>query len=874
MSDPKDYTLVRMDDDIKDKAVLTYDVLRDTITDSGLTAENGELQASADSIIVGLQSMSSAGEQVVWENAHSSVTYAPPWHIIDKVNDEGSRDRIYGALQTNSPFTDKSGVLENPSFAITVPENGVVFDYTIEVPEARKDIVITLDYDKPDPINPPTHHAWREIVDISAGVTTIDLKIPNALYTGSYWLSAHPLDSNQSPFRVMGNPATGEAAYSVSYRNFREVPLATKEYVADYVSTHGGSGGGPGGGDMLKSVYDTDDDGKVNLAVAADYAAALTGVQDIGTLHYYGKDANGNVGFHSLPTNAGNSGDLFSSLKEGEIPLWDAADKKMVPSGIRKVAGQVLAEPSGIYLGDVSVSTDGHGMLLSPVGDPKTYKVLTQAITANSDTAYVRTYGNPQEKVIHSGYATQIENPIVSFSSNKDVTIVSMAIRSSEVIKELIINFRNADGENIWSESFFNLEAGSNTLTLATPPDVLSGETVTLAFSGKDHADNPIKMDGTDSTPYLKLYLMGWVENKIATEEYVTSGVGGLENKVDDTEVKVDDLETKLASLSNKLGQVHNYYVYRGKETPTFPDGVFAGYFGSLYALSKRAIITLPNPDGIRDGTHFFLRNEDKDNSVRIEASTGVTVKGGTAINIPPQNTLWLVRSGNDWLELLSGYMPSSYTSFLSDISAYLSKDKTFLKSLKLQGDDPNAAPLEVNTVAFHKCDVEHDPNDPKRATISPRLGLDFINPDNTRINKVTEVRLVGMEIKDTGDGTPPKLILLDHNGVPTPSTASAYAFFNPKATPPDSVTFQSLPVFRGGRVTVHKDTTDPEYAYILIPPGEDTDTERVGELGGIPSYWSKQSKEYTIGGQQRTYTVFRSPYRFHETDVTLVIYP
>lgn len=869
MADPLEYTLVRLDNNIPDKAVLTYDAPNDKITDSGLTAEYGELQAGADSVTIGLQTMSSAGEQVVWENAHSSVVYAPPWHVIDETNTEGSRDRLYGTLQTAVVFSDKSGELSNPTMLINVPENGIVFSYTLDFPVARNNVEFALTYEDPrNTTKVPHKEIWREIRDVSAGENENTLTIPNALYVGTYYFSIRNVDPADDPVIVKGNAQTGEIAYSVRFRPFREVPLATKEYVDSAVT------GGDTTNFMLKSAYDTDDDGKVNLAVAADTAAQLTGVQGIQPLHYYGKDADGNVGFHLLPAISGGVDGIFDDLATGDIPSWDDTANKLKPSGIRKVAGQTLVDPSGFYLGDVGLSTDSHGLLISPLTDPKVYRALMQSLTANSDAAFVRSYNGAQEKVISDATIDTLKDPQVSFSVDKDTTLISMAIRTVEALKELTVSFLNKAGDTIWKEHFFTLDAGGNTLTLATPPDILSSEAVTIAFSGVSYTDNFVQLEGKGSTPYLKINLMQWEEKKIATEDYVTSGVGPLEDKVDDADLKIDTLITRTANLANNIAELNRYFVYRGKVAPTFPVVAQSGYFNSLYALTKREVITLPNPTGLHDGSHFFLRNEDKNNSVRLEAPTGITIKGGSALNVPPQNTVWLIHNGNDWLELMSGYLPSSYNTFLSDIKSYLSTDTTFLKALGVQNDDPNAAPLEVSTLEFHGCDVEHDPNNADKAFVSPRLGVDFINPDNTRINKVTEVKLVGMEIKDPKDGTPPKLILLDHNSNPQPSTASAYAFFDAAAIVPDTVDFQSLPVFRGGRVTVHKGTTNPEYAYILIPPGEDHDAERIGELGGIPSYWSKQSKVYTIGGQQRTYVVFRSPYPFHETDVTLVIYP
>lgn len=879
---------------------------------AGITAKDGTLIVGSNSIEMGPHLMSSAGENVMWKNLHTGEIYTPPWQSVNRATSTLPTYRIYTDNDMSSSTTSqgKNDELINPVWDLVANEDRRIFAASFKSARDTDQAKVT--------VKVGSDVVWNGIVgDLKLNQTllfNLDAdSVPFDYYKGETLTIS--MTSESGDVILFGDSATKVPTITYYYRVFDEIPMPDMDSsvydknkngivdeadVANKISgidsatnnqyygkdvngsvgffnlPTGGSGGsgGSGNGDMLKSVYDTDDDGKVNLAVAADRAAALTGVQGIDPLNYYGKDADGNVGFHLLPAIAGGASHLFDDLSEGEIPNWDATGNKMVPSGIRKIAGQIIAEPSGIYLGDVSVSTDGHGMLISPVNDPKTYKVLTQAITANEDKAFVRAYKNPQEKVLHSGITDQIKNPKISFVADKNATLVSIDVHSSEVLKELLVSFQNSNGENVWSEFFFNLEAGANTLTLAIPPDVISGETVIIAFNGKSHTNDYVMMDGTGSTPYLKLNLMQWEEKKIATEDYVTSGVGGLETKVQDVEDDVDNLDVKTEALAKRLSEVHNYFVYRGKEAPTFPVTPNAGYFGSLYALTKRVVITLPNPAGTHNGTHFFIKNEDKNNSIRLEVSQGITIKGGTALNIPPQNTVWLVRSGSDWMELMSGYLPTSYSAFLSDIRNYLTSDTTFLKAIGVQNDDPNAAAIEAKSFEFHGCDVEHDPNQADKVVIQPRLGVDFINPNGSRVNKVTEVKLVGMEIKDPGDGTPPKLILLDHQNVPQPVDTSAYAFFDASATAPDSVPFQSLPVFRGGRVTIHKDTTDAKYAYVILPPGEGTETERIGELGGLPSYWSKQSKDYNLGGQLRTYTVFRSPYSFHETDLNLVLYP
>lgn len=892
-----------------ENAVVT--VVNGKPTYAKIKAIDGKIIVSSNSIEMGPHLMSSAGENIMWRNLHTGKIYSPPWQEVNRANSKLPTYRIYTDNNMSSSTVPSVGndEITNPIWKITSRESRRIFAASFKSARDTKEAIVT--------VKAGNDVIWEGVIgDLKLNKTTL-FNLDSDSVPFDYYKNEEVTFSMSSEYGdvvLFGDSSLSMPKVTYFYRVFDEIPIpdmdssiydknndgivdeadaaqkivgidsaANNQYYGKNalgsvgffdLPDSGGSGSGSGNGDMLKSVYDTDDDGKVNLAVAADRAAMITGVNGVGPLHYYGKDADGNVGFHLMPAIAGGKNHLFDDLSEGEIPSWDATDNKMNPSGIRKIAGQIIAEPSGLYMGDVGLSTDGNGLTINPLGDPKTYKVLTQAIEARSDVAYIRSYGNPQEKVIHSGYTDQIKNPVISFSADKDSTLVSLIVKSSEAIKDLLISFRNSNGENIWSESFFNLDAGKNTLSLSTPPDVNSGETINLVFTGKSYTADYVRMDGTGTTPFLTINLIDWVDNKIATEQYVTSGVSGLEDKIDDSEINIDKLVNELSLLSNKLGDIHNYFVYRGKTPPKFPIGVYSGYFGSMYALSKRETIVLPNPDGIRDGTHFFIKNEDKNNSIRLEVSQGVTIKGGTALNIPPQNTVWLVRSGIDWLELMSGYLPTSYSAFLSDIKIALSKDTTFLKSLSVQGDDPNAAPLDVSKISFTGCDVEHDSTDSKLAHIQPRLGVDFINPNGSRVNKVTEVKLIGMEIKDPGDGTPPKLIILDHQNVPQPVDTSAYAFFDASATAPETIKFQSLPVFRGGRVTVHKDNTNSEYAYVILPPGEGTETERIGELGGLPSYWSKQSKDYNIGGTLRTYTVFRSPYPFHETDLNLVLYP
>lgn len=338
----------------------------------------------------------------------------------------------------------------------------------------------------------------------------------------------------------------------------------------------------------------------------------------------------------------------------------------------------------------------------------------------------------------------------------------------------------------------------------------------------------------------------------------------------------IDGLQKSINTLKNKINSRTRFFVYSGATAPSIPKGTRGGYYLTFAGMASDLDITTPVTSGtISDGTIFFIDNNSDQYSINITpGKTGQTFDGSPSVQVLPDTVSWFIKDNGNWHTLFSGYLPSSFKHMVTEVKANLLADDTFLRDIQVQGDQPSADVLSCDKLEFAGCKVAADPKDSRRGIITVDSGISFVNPDGSSVTN-TKFKLVGMEVKDPGDGTPPKIHLLTDHGTPAPHPTSAYAFFSTDKDAPGTVPFQTLPVFRGGRVTVHKDTTAPQYVYIMLPPGEGDDAERVGELGGLPAYWAKQSKDYTVGvGQVRTYTVFRSPYPFTEKDVTLVIYP
>lgn len=83
-------------------------------------------------------------------------------------------------------------------------------------------------------------------------------------------------------------------------------------------------GGSGGTGDMLKAVYDTDNDGSV------DKADAIDGVTAAGNSKYYGTNSTGAAGFYDLPS-GGSSFDIHALTSQStladddEMPFYDTS---------------------------------------------------------------------------------------------------------------------------------------------------------------------------------------------------------------------------------------------------------------------------------------------------------------------------------------------------------------------------------------------------------------------------------------------------------------------------------------------------------------------------------------------------------------------
>ena len=165
-----------------------------------------------------------------------------------------------------------------------------------------------------------------------------------------------------------------------------------------------------GSGDMLTSIYDTNDDGTVD---SADEATLVTGIGSAGNYMYYGTNESGVAGFYSLPSNT-----VFQTLfsVEGSLEIEDN------PLRIYNIAG-VTRTIDKVFLA-VGTAPTGSGIIVDIHKDGTT--IFTDqdnrpTILDTEYTGFTTTIDEPSW--VDGSYLTMHIDQIGTTISGSDLTV-------------------------------------------------------------------------------------------------------------------------------------------------------------------------------------------------------------------------------------------------------------------------------------------------------------------------------------------------------------------------------------------------------------------------------------------------------------------
>ncbi|QDF14765.1 hypothetical protein PONTUS_140 [Vibrio phage Pontus] len=916
---------------LKDNQLPKWDSKTKMFISSGVRSlEDGSISLEPASMHLGSHTISSSAENVTFTNIVTRKTYSPLWQEVAPGAKTGYI-RAHGEYQDVILGADGSVDLLNPSFIYTAPTDASIFGATIELSRDATNVEIHVEFNNEElwlarlgdlsagerkilfsnPADFKMGNNYRVIIDSSDGSEVIlkgsNFNTPKATLHAAKWEDRVVTSMREGALETGDVPVWSEKENEFIKNSLSVTPAGGLEVSADGVKLGTTKVTSSSSGLTFNSDLDLYSYKPIVQAVEEDSTAVYSRIykdsEDFEVNTTIGKEIVSPIVSYTPTENV-----TLTALK---IHLSKDASVLRVSifQGLREVSTLVETNVSAgqhiLQLEDYPdlkanteyrlafTGTNKDGTTdFKLVGDSLPYLVISTIPWSGHELAS-RSWVSDQIKAVAHGtdkfLVERTASPTYYVPADKAfeqrTTFIYSGVENGRFILPDISNPANHPGGSLLLLK--NESSTSSPLTVITSAGAgLNTRSVTSASVPFSHVMLFIADISNNIWIMLPLVGGGTGGQTLDTDKVVKNvgtSVSGNQLVItyyDDSSITLDfdpwvdditKLNTAVASFEKQLKSRTRFYIYKGDNStpPDFPRGNRGGYYLTFYGLSSVADVTLPT--GARDGTILFLDNDSTSYPVSATAGQGETIATQSKITIVPESTAWYVKSGTNWQELYSGYLPASHKKLIDEIKTLISASNTFMRDVGVQGDDPNAGKVECTELEFHKCKVTQDTTVPTKGIVKFE-GTTFVNPDGSEIT-TDKIKLVGMELVDPLDGTPPKLLLHGSGNLPTPHPTSGYGFFSDSATAPDTINLNSLPVFRNGRVSIHKDTADPQYAYILLPPGEGADADRIGELGGLPSYWAKSEKIYNIGGVSRTYTVFRSPYPFKEQDVTLIIY-
>lgn len=172
--------------------------------------------------------------------------------------------------------------------------------------------------------------------------------------------------------------------------------------------------------------------------------------------------------------------------------------------------------------------------------------------------------------------------------------------------------------------------------------------------------------------------------------EYITNALGNDDWKYGGTgsgvpQSVLNDVaanKAELARLKTDLTQAaETIYTYRGKTQPVSMDSEkHKAYYISMYGLDDdNFIFQMPNPaDSLEDGAVFCIDNNDKKNFFMLEPPIGETINGkADQLKIRPSSIAFLVKTGDDWNEAFSGYIPPNLDTIIQAVKTKIPQGGT-----------------------------------------------------------------------------------------------------------------------------------------------------------------------------------------------------
>lgn len=220
-------------DNLKTDEVPVWDATKGKFISSGVTADDGEITMSPNTLFFGNHSMESSVENVLFRNTFSGRLYAPVWQELG-VSKGDAFIRSYGAVERFVRVPDGTIDVTNPvNVGITIDADeaflGGTFILTNNTPAVAIEVIDKLS----------GKVVWRQkLGDLTAGRKTITFTTPLDVKAGYQY--DMKLFSEKGDLVAKSNASTG-FSWTISRVKWSDLEVATKPWVL----ANGGSGAAP-----------------------------------------------------------------------------------------------------------------------------------------------------------------------------------------------------------------------------------------------------------------------------------------------------------------------------------------------------------------------------------------------------------------------------------------------------------------------------------------------------------------------------------------------------------------------------------------------------------------------------------------------------
>lgn len=209
----------------------------------------------------------------------------------------------------------------------------------------------------------------------------------------------------------------------------------------------------------------------------------------------------------------------LSTLKDGEVPVFNASTNKLEASGVKAGDGEINMSPSTLIFGNHEMSSSVENVVFKNRHTHRIYAPVWQEIAAKSDNGYLRAYGKIEQVIRVPAGNFDVTNPVnKNVIIDQDEMFLGGTFTLSQDATNLEIElYDTIDQTIVWKQDLGDQVAGAKSVTFKVPIDVRKGYSYDIYLKSKDGSDVVAKSNTTTGFSW-EINRCTWKDREIALQ--------------------------------------------------------------------------------------------------------------------------------------------------------------------------------------------------------------------------------------------------------------------------------------------------------------------------------------------------------------------